>query len=101
MSSVCCSTREKAPNKNITMGAMARARIEAHRWRQAWQGRKNHIRRKVMRFLTMSAALPALLSCPLWAAKWDVVPTLSLSETYTDNVSLAPGTAKDGDWITQ
>jgi len=80
---------------------MARARIEAHRWRQAWQGRKNHIRRKVMRFLTMSAALPALLSCPLWAAKWDVVPTLSLSETYTDNVSLAPGTAKHGDWITQ
>jgi len=54
-----------------------------------------------MRFLSMSAALPALLSCPAWAAKWDVVPTLSVGETYTDNLSLAPDALKRRDWVTQ
>ncbi len=54
-----------------------------------------------MRFLSLSAALPALLSCPAWAAKWDVVPTLSVGETYTDNLSLTPDALKQGDWVTQ
>jgi uncharacterized protein (PEP-CTERM system associated) len=54
-----------------------------------------------MRFLSMSAALPALLSCPAWAAKWDVVPTLSVGETYTDNRSLAPDALKRRGWVTQ
>jgi uncharacterized protein (PEP-CTERM system associated) len=42
-----------------------------------------------------------LLTCSAWAAKWEIVPTLSLVETYTDNVSLAPDAAKQNDWITQ
>ncbi len=54
-----------------------------------------------MRFLSLSAALPVLLSCPAWGAKWEVVPTLSLVETYTDNLSLTPDAAKQSDWVTQ
>ena len=49
----------------------------------------------------MSAALSALFSCSALAAKWDVVPTLSVAETYTDNVSLVPDASKQDDWITQ
>ena len=49
----------------------------------------------------MSAALPALLSCPASGAKWDIVPTLLVGETYTDNVSLVPDPSKKSDWITQ
>jgi uncharacterized protein (PEP-CTERM system associated) len=54
-----------------------------------------------MRFLSLSAALPALLSCPAWGAKWEVVPTLSVVETYTDNLSLTPDASKQSDWVTQ
>jgi uncharacterized protein (PEP-CTERM system associated) len=54
-----------------------------------------------MRLLSLSAALPALLSCPAWAARWDIVPTLSVGETYTDNLSLAPDGLKWSDWVTQ
>ncbi len=59
------------------------------RWLQASPG-SGDARRNLMRFLSLSAALPALLACPAWAAKWDIVPTLSVVETYTDNVSLTP-----------
>ena len=48
----------------------------------------------------LCAALSALLACPAGAAKWDIVPTLSIEETYTDNVRLtAPGSER-GDWVT-
>lgn len=79
---------------------MAKARSDAQRWRQARPGSED-VRRNLKRFLLTSAALPALLSCPAWAAKWDIVPTLSVGETYTDNVSLAPDASKQGDWVTQ
>ena len=54
-----------------------------------------------LRFLALSAALPILLACPAWAAKWDIVPTLSVGEIYTDNLSLSPDTSKQSDWVTQ
>lgn len=54
-----------------------------------------------MRFLPLSAALPALLVGPAWAAKWDIVPTLLAEETFTDNVALAPAAFKRSDWVTQ
>ena len=54
-----------------------------------------------MRLLSLSAGLSTLLACPAWAAKWEIVPTLSLVETYTDNVSLTPDAAKQSDWVTQ
>src|SRR4051812_26508424 len=52
------------------------------------------------RFLALATVLPALLSCPAWPAKWDVVPTVSIVETYTDNVSLTPNAFKQADWVT-
>jgi uncharacterized protein (PEP-CTERM system associated) len=42
-----------------------------------------------------------MICSPAWAAKWDIVPTFTVSETYTDNVSLTPDAAKQADWITQ
>jgi uncharacterized protein (PEP-CTERM system associated) len=54
-----------------------------------------------MRLLSLSAVLSTLLACPAWAAKWDIVPALSLIETYTDNVSLTQDSAKRSDWVTQ
>ena len=53
------------------------------------------------RFLSLSAALSVLLACPAWPAKWDVVPTVSVIETYTDNVSLVQDALKQNDWVTQ
>ena len=47
------------------------------------------------------AMLCVLLVTPAWAAKWDVVPSLSAEETYTDNVRLTPGTAARSDWVTK
>ena len=76
---------------------MANARSEAQRRRQARPG-GGDVRCNLIRFLSLSAAL---LACPAWAAKWDVVPTLSVGETYTDNLSLAPDALKGRDWVTQ
>ena len=47
------------------------------------------------------AALLVLSTSPGWAAKWDIVPTLSLEETYTDNVTLAPSGSERSEWVTQ
>lgn len=32
---------------------------------------------------------------------WEIVPTLSVEETYTDNVRLRPAGSERGDWVTQ
>ena len=44
-----------------------------------------------------------LLMCPAYstAADWKIVPNLSLLETYTDNVTLAPRGNEKSDFITQ
>jgi uncharacterized protein (PEP-CTERM system associated) len=54
-----------------------------------------------LRFLSLTAALSALLACPAWAAKWEVIPTLSVVETYTDNRSLTADASKESNWVTQ
>jgi uncharacterized protein (PEP-CTERM system associated) len=54
-----------------------------------------------MRLVLLFIALPALLACPARAARWDVVPTALVRETYTDNVFLAPDSLKQSDWVTQ
>jgi len=51
--------------------------------------------------LSLLAGLTAFPSGSAWAAKWEVVPALSLVETYTDNVTLASDAAKKSDSITQ
>jgi uncharacterized protein (PEP-CTERM system associated) len=54
-----------------------------------------------MRLLPLFTALAALFACPAWAARWDIVPSLSVAETYTDNLSLAPDGLKRDEWVTQ
>jgi len=51
--------------------------------------------------IALPAAILALLANPAGAAKWEVVPTLSVLETYTDNVFLAPEAAMQSEWTTQ
>ncbi len=51
--------------------------------------------------LSLSAAIPALVAGPIWAAKWEIHPTLSTEATYTDNVALAPAGSEKRDWVTQ
>ena len=52
-------------------------------------------------FCLLIAIVPGLIVGPAWSAKWDVVPTLSAAETYTDNVALAPNSSAVSDWVTQ
>jgi uncharacterized protein (PEP-CTERM system associated) len=42
-----------------------------------------------------------MASSPAPAARWEIVPTLTVQETYTDNVSLAPDETKQDQWVTQ
>jgi uncharacterized protein (PEP-CTERM system associated) len=79
---------------------MVRARSDAQPRRQA-RSASGDVRRTLKWFLSLSVALPALLSFPAWAAEWDIVPTVSVGEIYTDNVSLSPDALKQDDWITQ
>lgn len=52
-------------------------------------------------FPLLFAALFVVLTAPAWSAKWEVIPSLSTEETYTDNVSLSPDAQKQSDWITK
>jgi uncharacterized protein (PEP-CTERM system associated) len=42
----------------------------------------------------------ALLVGEGWTASVEIIPSLALEETYTDNVSLAPDSLKQSEWIT-
>ncbi len=88
-------------------------------------------RNDLFRQLVLLTALPAVLASPAWAQNtplptlppppapaqntpqpalppsaaraqgWDIVPTLTVAETYTDNVVLAQEALKQSDWVTQ
>jgi len=79
--------------------AMAMTSSKAGRWRPAGVGSESG--RKSMKLVRLSAVLPALLAGPVSSAQWLVVPTLSASETFTDNVRLAPSGSERSDWVTQ
>ena len=51
--------------------------------------------------MRLVAVFAALFSCPALAATWDIVPELSVRETYTDNVALVPDATKQSAWVTQ
>jgi uncharacterized protein (PEP-CTERM system associated) len=76
---------------------MARARRDAQGALPASLGHGVIYCRNLLRVLSLST----LLAYPAWAVKWDVVPTLSVAETYTDNVSLEQDELKRSDWVTQ
>lgn len=42
-----------------------------------------------------------LLAFPATAAQWTFTPSVQGSEIYTDNVTLAPSSSRQGDWVTQ
>lgn len=46
-------------------------------------------------------AVLALTAGPIDAAQWDVVPALSVVETYSDNIFLAPEASRISEWVTQ
>jgi uncharacterized protein (PEP-CTERM system associated) len=50
--------------------------------------------------LLVIAAL-AVLSAKAQATEWKVTPRLSLEESYSDNVTLAPSGQKQSEWVTQ
>jgi uncharacterized protein (PEP-CTERM system associated) len=79
---------------------MAEARAGARRPRQA--GPADGVsRRAQLRLLTLLAALLALLARPASGNNWEVATSLSVVETYTDNISLVLDAAKQSDWVTQ
>ena len=80
---------------------MATARSDAQPRLQTGPGGGNGHCNPIRFLLSISTALAALFACPAWAAKWDIVPTLSVVETYSDNISLTPDRAKQSDWVTQ
>src|SRR4051794_919565 len=79
---------------------MAKARSGAQRPRQVKRCNGGDLR-QYLKPLLLSAALPAVLLCSAEAAKWDIVPTLSIVEGYTDNISLTQNSLKQGDWVTE
>lgn len=69
------------------------------RWRPAGVGSERG--RKSIKLVRLSAVLPALLAGPVSSAQWQIVPTLSVAETFTDNVGLQPAGLERSDFVTQ
>lgn len=77
---------------------MVSPRIEVPRKRKASGGVS--VVRNLERLISTSPALLVLFTYPAVAAKWEIVPSMTVEETYTDNVTLAPNEIKSQDWIT-
>ncbi|HZM43941.1 MAG TPA: TIGR03016 family PEP-CTERM system-associated outer membrane protein [Burkholderiales bacterium] len=55
----------------------------------------------MIRFLPSASVLPSLLVGPVaCAAEFELRPTLTVGQYYTDNVSLAPRGLEQSDWVT-
>src|SRR5262245_11622049 len=70
-----------------TAMAMPRTSSEADR----------HLIRSLKRFLPLSA----LIAVPASAAQWHVSSFLSVDQTYSDNIALAPRGQERSEWVTQ
>jgi hypothetical protein len=90
-----------AQGRDTITETMAKAQNGAQRLRQPSLRSRGDVLSDLKRVLSMCAAISTLVSCPAGAAKWDIVPTVSVAETYTDNVSLAPNSFAQGDWVTE
>jgi len=80
---------------------MATAHGDAHSVTAACKLGGGGSHRFLLRFLSLFAGFSAWLAYPAWAAKWEFVPTVTLTEGYTDNVSLSADAVKQHQWITQ
>src|SRR5262245_50737046 len=94
----CCSTRAKSPRGATATATapMARAPGGTPGTLLACLGSRVIGCRDLFGFLSVSI----LLVCPAWAAKWEVVPTLSVSESYSDNITLTNDASRQSDWVT-
>src|SRR4051794_32250580 len=90
-----------AQGRDTITETMAKALTGAKRSGHSRPRRGAHVRFDLKRGLSIFAVLPSLLCFPAEAAKWDIVPTLSVTETYTDNVLLTQNALKQGDWVTE
>jgi len=50
---------------------------------------------------SIAAAVALMLSSGAYAADWTIVPSVGVSETYTDNVNLAPKPLAKSDYVTE
>jgi uncharacterized protein (PEP-CTERM system associated) len=82
----------------ITVLAMARRKALRRRSADASGGGFQHPARRLASIFC--AALSVLLACPGWAAKWEIVPSFSADETYTDNLRLSAPGSEQSDWVT-
>jgi uncharacterized protein (PEP-CTERM system associated) len=90
-----------AQGRDTITETMAKAQKGAKQSRQPSARSRGDVAPDLDRFLSMCAAMFILVCCPAGAAKWDIVPTVLVTETYTDNVALAPSALKQGDWVTE
>lgn len=80
---------------------MASARGGARRTSAAGCPGRSDSRLALPRLVALFATLSVVFAIQARAEKWDIVPTLTIAETYTDNVFLAEESAKREDWVTQ
>ncbi|HVY07571.1 MAG TPA: TIGR03016 family PEP-CTERM system-associated outer membrane protein [Burkholderiales bacterium] len=53
------------------------------------------------RLLAPVGALSILLLSTAHAAKWEIVPSITVGETYSDNIALTSDATKRSDWVSQ
>src|SRR4051812_7456917 len=63
-------------------------------------GRRGHIDQIARSAFLLVAALLGIGQA-LAQSSWRIVPSISVAETYTDNVALTPSSTKESDLITQ
>jgi uncharacterized protein (PEP-CTERM system associated) len=63
--------------------------------------RGTRTRSAAVRICSLSVAISAVIVAPYSAAQWRINPTLSVHETYTDNVGLSIPGSERSDWLTQ
>jgi uncharacterized protein (PEP-CTERM system associated) len=81
---------------------MANAPAGAQPAPRAGNARSAHARIGDLRSLALAAAaLATLAAANARAETWDIVPALRVTETYSDNIALAPDALKRSDWVTQ
>ena len=81
---------------------MARAMTDSEPRRRISTGRSRHKRCRLAPKITLGigSALAALHAGTAWPAKWEILPSVSIDETYSDNISLAPSGQERSDWVT-
>lgn len=51
--------------------------------------------------LFLWVSVPVVASSPTWAATWEIVPSVTAQERYSDNIALVPDANRQTDWVTE